>query len=153
MTHLKALAIDPGGTTGYAWTEDGNVYHEQSGVWALDKIKDPGRRYAYLVAQIEAYEPEFLFFEVAQGLRGRDARRWHGGYLAAVQIYAERASVAVVTVTPSELKKYATGYGRSDKMDMLNAAQRVFGVKGPKDDNAVDALWILEWGLEMLRDH
>ena len=154
MTHLltaRAIAIDPGAATGYAWTDDGQVHHEQSGVWQLGKINPPGRRYAYLTAQIEAYEPEFLFFEQAQGLRGKDARRWHSGYLAAVQIYGDREGVPVFTVTPSELKKHATGYGLARKPEMLIHAERAFGFTGPMDDNRVDALWILDHGLKTLK--
>ena len=149
---IRALAIDPGATTGYAWTDDDRVYHEQSGIWSLGKIKKPGRRYAYLVTQIEAYEPEFVFWEEAQGLRGKHARRWHYGYLAAVQVYCDREGVALVTVTPTELKRHATGYGLASKAEMLIYAEAKFDFVGAYDDNRVDALWILDWGLERVKN-
>jgi Holliday junction resolvasome RuvABC endonuclease subunit len=147
---VKCIAIDPGADCGYAWTDDGKVYHEQSGVWKLGKITSHAHRYEALTLQVDAYEPDYVFFEVAQWLQGKAARRWHGGYLAAIEIYCLGVGVDLETVTPDEVKKLATGHRAAAKEEMLAYAQNRFGFEGPKDHNAVDALWILNWGLDLI---
>lgn len=57
------------------------------------------------------------------------------------------AGIAVTTVTPSELKKWATGKGNATKTDMI-AAAIARGLDEPQDDNEADA-WLL---LRMVRE-
>lgn len=55
--------------------------------------------------------------------------------------YDNRWRVPVVTVPPAALKKFATGRGNADKVQMAMAAQRC-GYSGPENDNAIDAWWL-----------
>jgi hypothetical protein len=52
-----------------------------------------------------------------------------------------------ILVTPASLKKYATGKGNANKVDMAIALYERFGIKLP-DDNQVDAYWLRMMGLD-----
>lgn len=57
--------------------------------------------------------------------------------------------VQFLVVTPSTLKKYATGSGRSTKAQVLQQAQRRLGYEGTLHDEA-DALWLRAIGCDLL---
>lgn len=64
------------------------------------------------------------------------------GQLAGVIYLAlHEAGQPYVLITPSTLKKYATGKGNSSKPEVLAAAIRRLGYEG-HDDNQADALWL-----------
>ena len=146
---FRLLGLDPGGSTGYAWTEEPHVSVEQSGVWQLGKVKDPGRRFDYLWGQLGLFEPTHVSYEKPGGLRGAAALWWHAGYLATLQLWCERNGAELALVHPVTLKKFAAGSARADKEQMQQAACRCFRSSLPMDfcDNRVDALWVLAWGL------
>lgn len=56
------------------------------------------------------------------------------------KICAEK-DIEMITITPSELKKFATGNGRASKEDMIEAARKFLGYEGD-NDNEADALWL-----------
>jgi Holliday junction resolvasome RuvABC endonuclease subunit len=146
---FRLLGLDPGGSTGYAWTEEPHVSVERSGVWQLGKITKPGRRFGYLLGQLDLFEPTHVAYEKPHGLRGKAALWWHAGYLATVQLWCERNGAALGLVHPKTLKEFAAGSGRADKDQMRQAACRRFKNNLPMDfdHNRVDALWVLAWGL------
>lgn len=148
----RLLAIDPGARCGWAWTEGPRPVAEQSGVWELGKIDDPGRRFAVLFDQLSEFAPTHVVYEEPQGLRGVQAWRWHGGYQATVSLWCHQHRVTMGMVGPTSLKVFATGSGRARKPAMMAAARDRLDLALPldADDNRVDALWLLAWGLSSL---
>lgn len=57
------------------------------------------------------------------------------------------AGIPFVDIAPATLKKYATGYGRADKPDMVEAARVALGYLGHVHDEA-DAMWLREMALD-----
>lgn len=66
-----------------------------------------------------------------------------------VRVALHVASVRFVEVSPSSLKKYATGKGNANKGEMLAAAIRRLDYQGASDNEA-DALWLRAMGLDAL---
>jgi Holliday junction resolvasome RuvABC endonuclease subunit len=60
-----------------------------------------------------------------------------------IKLWCEESQIPYKGVSPSEIKKHATGKGNSNKEMMMLAAQKRWGRKFT-DDNEVDALWILD---------
>lgn len=61
-------------------------------------------------------------------------------------LYVE-LGVAAVTIAPGTLKKFATGSGKVDKIEMVVAARDRLGYRG-KNEHEADALWLREAGLQ-----
>jgi Holliday junction resolvasome RuvABC endonuclease subunit len=59
-----------------------------------------------------------------------------------------RAGITYLDVSPSTVKKYATGNGKADKLRVIRAAEHRLGYEGDSSDEA-DALWLraLGWGV------
>lgn len=104
-------------------------------------ILDRARVFRSAVSEyIRSNHPQLVVLE-ALGTRMTDTAiklTWvHALVLDAVDCW----SIPVVTVTPAQLKKFATGKGNADKVQMAMAAQRC-GYDGPENDNAIDAWWL-----------
>lgn len=72
----------------------------------------------------------------------------------AVRMALQDLNIPYVFITPSTLKKAATGSGKATKPDMAKALQ-VFVDNGDveinlKDDNQVDAFWLREVGITLM---
>lgn len=150
-SNFRLLGLDPGGSTGYAWTEEPCVSVERSGVWQLGKIEKPGRRFGYLLGQLDLFEPTHVAYERPFSLRGKPAQTWHYGYLAVVQLWCEGSGAEFAEVNPKKLKSYATGRSGANKEEMQQAACRCFKSTLPMDfdEHRIDALWVLAWGLQV----
>lgn len=64
-----------------------------------------------------------------------------------VRVALHDAGIAFVEIPPSTLKKFATGKGNANKVEMGVAASKRFDVEF-RDDNACDAWWLRAAGLE-----
>lgn len=82
-----------------------------------------------------------VYFEEVQGLRGQDAARVFGGYLAILTAWCEQREIPYKGVPVGTIKKHATGKGNSAKPAMI-AAMRAKGFT-PETDNDADALALL----------
>lgn len=70
-----------------------------------------------------------------------------------VQQWCERNGVPLHTVSPTAVKKLATGRGNAKKRAMFDAAELEWPGLNIPDDNAADALWVLRWGeLKLLKE-
>lgn len=56
-----------------------------------------------------------------------------------LKLFCEENSIEYRSYMPTEIKKFATGKGNSDKNAMVKAAQEKYGYTG-KDDNEADAI-------------
>jgi len=97
----------------------------------LRKVKRAWRTYQPIIVGIEAY---------AFGARGRGLSILHelGGV---VKWWLHKQEALVVTYSPSDIKKFATGKGTANKEEMVAAAWG-FGFKNTHDDNSCDAFHI-----------
>lgn len=75
--------------------------------------------------------------------RGQAATRLLWGMAGQLESIAHDRGVAVLDMTPAEIKKWATGNGRAEKADMIAAAQRL-GYTGDNEHEA-DAWCLLKF--------
>lgn len=81
---------------------------------------------------------EAIYFEEVMGLRGQNAARVFGGFLATLTSWCEAKGVPYSGIPVGTIKKHATGRGNCDKKAMIEAARK----RGyePETDNDADAL-------------
>jgi len=139
------VGIDPGMTTGWAIDTGSTI---AAGTWQLThKSEHPLMRlHDYLSGILSLNEVSLLCYEepVARGMAARSLNRQMG----IIILVCERLRIPHYPVNPGTLKKHATGSGRADKEQMLEAAQG----RGWEftDHNAVDALWLADYGRSLL---
>jgi hypothetical protein len=73
----------------------------------------------------------------------------YGGIMEVLRMWAETTGVEMAGVNVATLKKYATGKGNATKKMMVNAAQTKWPDQKIIDDNQADALWILDWAVNV----
>lgn len=143
----RVIGIDPGMSTGWAYTGDGITI---AGTWDLREDEDDH----YLVALfrnlcelIDDVCPEVLCYEepVARGNAAKVLNRQMGVIILACEVCA----VAHYPVNPGTLKKHATGMGNATKEDM---AEALWGKRPDRqyDHNAVDAHWLADYALNVV---
>ena len=161
---MRIIAIDPGTSCGYAWSDDGNVHVAQSGVWDLKPRRHEGGGMRYL--RVKRYIKELcelqplvaVFYEEVRGHKGTDAAHIYGGIVAVIAAHCEENAIPYQGIPVGTIKKRATGKGNANKQAMIDAANARFalnphpGLNEPsiKDDNQADALWILQCGIDEL---
>ena len=147
---MKILALDQATVTGWAVVEDtGKVI--DSGIWVLADKKRTGEsrgmRYIRFGAEIchaiRKFQPEMICHEQTL-LRGGAATEIANGLKALILEAAAENCVEVSCVHTTELKHFATGNGRAEKPDMVNAANLLSG-RAVVDDNEADAILIGLW--------
>lgn len=150
---MKILALDQATVTGWAVASDeGRVV--DSGVW---KLADPrrtgesrGMRYvrfrAFLRQTLDAHPDIGLVVHEQTLLRGGAATEIANGLKALILEAAAERGLDVTCVHTAELKRFATGSGRAEKPEMMEACLSRFGIM-PIDDNHADAVLIAFWAL------
>lgn len=145
---MRVVALDLGGVTGFAWSDDGRVHPAQCGAWRVSRPKEArGARYARLAAELAAlchgHECSIGVEHVrSHGKGGALAAHAYGGYLATVERFAFESGFRLSLLGVPELKRYATGKGNASKADMLAFAQIRYGARLTSHD-AADALHLL----------
>ncbi len=176
---MRIIAIDPGTQCGYAWTDDGKVHVEQSGVWDLKprRHEGGGMRYLRVKRSLEElirgvipphwqHDPDkwekcndyscAVFYEEVRRHRGVDAAHIYGGIIATIAAVCEEHEIPYQGIPVGTIKKRATGKGNANKEAMVNAAIREFwvdesrGLGGSMTNDRADALWILQCGIDEL---
>ena len=155
---MRVIAIDPGTSCGYAYTDTGTVCVEQSGVLDLKprRHEGGGMRCVRMKSLLWALASTFpagdvgaLFYEEVRGHRGTDAAHIYGGIIAVIAAFCEERSIPYRGIPVGTIKKRATGKGNASKAQMIESAQERWGDTIKSDDQA-DALWLLQVGLEEL---
>jgi hypothetical protein len=77
-------------------------------------------------------------------LRGGAATELANGFKAIILKFATEIGVDVTCVHTTELKKFATGHGKAEKSEMIQACFD-FAMVRPEDDNEADAILIGLW--------
>lgn len=139
----RILAIDPGTHCGWAHSSGA------SGVWDLSIRPDESTgmrliRFCNKLQEIKnSLGVDIVAFESPRNLRYGDAVRVLGEFQGVLKYWCENNKIEYIGFSPTEIKKFATGSGRSNKEDMLAAAKS----KWPhvSDYNEADALWVLEY--------
>lgn len=139
---MKILALDPATKCGWAHS-DGD-----SGTWDLSTKRDEsaGMRLVRFKSHLAASMPfDVIYFEAAR----HAAPKMQGALVVQAEIqgvlkeFCESRGIEYHGVSPSQVKKIATGKGNAPKPAVVAAAKR----KWPDfagDDNEADARWILE---------
>jgi hypothetical protein len=147
VNHRRLLAIDLGGTTGWAMWGNGVV---TSGSIDLTKkqrgkrFEGPGMKFVRFDRWLRSLSRlRLVSFEEVRRHRGVAAAHCYGGYLSHLTAFCDTQDPQV----PYEgygvgtIKKRATGNGAATKEMMIDACSKL-GIT-PTDDNEADALWIL----------
>jgi crossover junction endodeoxyribonuclease RuvC len=151
MSERKIMGIDPSTHCGVAVVSREKVEH-------ISTIHVPKDAFDYRIARIveialrtiqQAIDHR-VQFAVIEGYihAGRFVNSMQYEIGAIVRSYLWSANIPVVEVTPTALKKFATGAGRADKKQMVAAAHELWGYDG-KDDNQADALALAYMGLTL----
>lgn len=143
---MKILAIDPAAKCGFAHS-DGHY-----GVWDLSSSRKehPGARLERIRSKLYRAKRDWGFdaiaYEDAQlGSHNFTTQGLHAEIRGVIKLIArEMGDVPIIEVNPSSLKKFATGNGRADKLQMIRAAKTMLGIE-TDDDNIADALFVLEY--------
>lgn len=151
---MKFLGLDCATKTGWAVVDDAGVIIE-SGVQDFTKRRGESNGLLFLRFRnwlqdiIGSLGPSSLVVAYEQAhFRGGAATEVCVGLQTRVQEVAELLKAQYVPVTTSEVKRFATGKGNADKVQMIEAAFSVLG-RVPLDDNEADAVHIARWAASL----
>ena len=122
------------------------------GAWDLSasKREGPGMMWVRLENYLAELSADFFVYELARGhWRSGDAEYYYNGGVAMLEAWAVRAGVkAYDSVHVGTLKKFATGSGRCNKKDIVDAVNEQFSLdlRYYQDDEA-DAAFLLKWAV------
>jgi len=140
------VAIDLGGTTGWAMWKDGEVTSGSLpfGRNKAKRFEGPGMKFVRFQRWLRSLPtPSVVAFEEVRRHLGVDAAHAYGGYLSHLTAHCDSSDppIPYEGIAVGTIKKRATGNGSATK-DMMIAACAQLGI-APNDDNEADALWLL----------
>lgn len=149
---MRILAIDPATKCGWAIGDERGV--QAGGVFDVSIRRDEsaGMRLIRLRSKLNALAEsgpiDLLVYEAARnaGPRMQGALVCQAMLQGVIQLWAEDNKIEFKGLSPSEVKKHATGKGNAKKQQMIDAAKAKFG--HVEDDNHADALWILDYAVK-----
>lgn len=139
---MNILALDP--AEKFGWAVDRRIY----GTWNFKLARDESFSYKLIRFEsklkeiVEAKNINCIVFERPSGCSSA-ALMSHAKFIGVIEVFCTKNNIPYKGYSASEIKKYATGRGNASKKDMIKQAIKTLGYRG-KDDNEVDALWILE---------
>lgn len=162
---MNYLALDLGTKTGYAGMLNGEFV---AGTWTLATpafLRDQAKiRYdRRLDARIPCLERainstnqktnlDWIFFEDVQFSSTTLQTQLWASLRATVWLFSEHSRAQIECCPTGTLKKFATGYGGATKEQMERAARKKYpdwlSTKIGLDDNAIDAIHLLAWGIQ-----
>jgi len=142
------LAIDPGTACGWARTTNKGTGLAW-GTWDIKPSRHEGAGMRWLklegkllrVMHVEL--PEVVVYEAVARHAGTHAAHVYGGIVAVIQTVCVRLEIPYTAQPVGTIKRHATGKGNASKAMMLGSARERWG-DGVLDDNAADALWLLD---------
>jgi len=147
VNHRRLLAVDLGGTTGWAMWNNGvvtsgsiNLTKKQRG----KRFEGPGMKFVRFDRWLRSLPRlRLVSFEEVRRHRGVAAAHCYGGYLSHLTAFCDTQDpeVPYEGYAVGTIKKRATGNGAAKKDMMIDACAKLGIV--PADDNEADALWIL----------
>ena len=118
-------------------------------------VADRARRIATITAHLRPHRLTDAHLVVIEGpafsRQGQTGVHLRAGLWWRIVGQLHTAGVPVAEVSPTALKRYATGRGTADKSDMRMALYKRAGLDVPSDDE-VDAWWLRQMGLAHLGD-
>lgn len=147
---MNAIGLDLSLTaTGYAGA-DGRL----TTIRPQAKATEPERRLSQIVASLQALTDQTVTVAVLEGVGGQ----FHGqigqklaGLHWAVRLWLFEQRISVAVVEQTRLKKYATGNGKAEKGEVLEAAAVRAHEQGfplPLDFDQADAFWLRQIALD-----
>ena len=150
---MRVLAFDPATRCGWACGSTTGISLLGSGVEVL-REKTEARRCAYYSARQlvytlrEEFSPDLIVLEIPGILFSQKAVRIVWGIVAAIEDAAEDCEL--VELSPTAVKKHATGNANAGKTMMLDAARKRWGEVA--DHNQADALWVMDCAISAAGD-
>jgi len=142
---MRILALDLATQLGWAWrildvTDSGTIsFKPRNG-------ESPGMRFlnfeGWLREMIKEYEFDVIAYEQAH-LRGAAATEVIVGMIVILKKLCAEYGLEYTDRHTGTIKKFATGYGKASKQDMIDAASVRFLSQDIEDDNQADALHLL----------
>jgi Holliday junction resolvasome RuvABC endonuclease subunit len=139
------VALDLGSITGFAVKSKHGLSHGTMSFKVKGKFHDAG--YKKLYDWLRSFDEDIeVVVEKPHAGRFFGAVRILFGLLAIVHLFADEYKVRLTEVSPTSIKKFWTGSGKSDKEAMMAVTQQKF----PKvtDHNQGDAIALLYFHLE-----
>lgn len=139
---MRILALDIGTKMGYAIYENGAISFGTFD-FTPKRFEGNGMRFIRFMNALEEIKPDIVFFEEIRRHLGIDAAHCYGGFLSHLQVYCDKQDPKIPYggITVADVKRIATGKGRADKKQMVEAV-KTMGYE-VKDDNQADAICIL----------
>ena len=151
---MRVIGIDPSLSATGVVDADGGL-HTITSKPDDGTVADRARRIATITAHLRPHRLTDAHLVVIEGpafsRQGQAGVHLRAGLWWRIVGLLHSAGVPVAEVSPSALKKYATGKGTADKSDMRMALYKRAGLDVPSDDEA-DAWWLRQMGLAHLGD-
>jgi len=144
----KILALDLSTATGFALSANGVVTHGVKKFAAASPASHPGTRYLqfqrWLRERIAEDKPALIVVERAGYFKSLAAQSICVGLRGILLSTTAYYDVPLHEISPSDLKKWATGKGNANKVAMRAAALARWPAERFADDNACDAFLLLQ---------
>lgn len=144
---MKLLAVDPATLSGWA-IFDSSTNQTTFGTYKISKKTNESEGFKWLrfeqwLRQLQAEHIfKFLCYEMPVTMHA-GATIHHSKLVAIIEKFCAESGIEFVVVTPSELKKFATGKGNAKKEQMIaSACELGFETSEP---NEADAIHILQY--------
>lgn len=144
------LALDISVNCGWALHDPHGKRKIQKGVWRLSGGKKEAREVKLvnlrrqLINLHDSYDLDYISYERVDFMKFLYAFASYNQLLTVVLLFAQDNGIPLLDYTVGAIKKHATDKGNANKADMLAAAKKKWPRYKFKDDNEVDAMWLLD---------
>jgi Holliday junction resolvasome RuvABC endonuclease subunit len=141
---MKIIAFDLGKNFAWAsnWDLGPGLNHGCTSFGDIPRAHRQGKLLTFLTDLLRNLDCDIVIYETPFA-RGRDATRSLWGIAGIIEAVATNAGLPVVDAAVPTIKKFATGYGKASKEQMIDAAHK-FGYKGSNEHEA-DAVCLLRY--------